>query len=60
MAGIAASLLLTGCGKMTGIGDAGCAAYAEARMDMPRGEALTGQWGAWVADTDDRMTGTCR
>ncbi len=49
--------LLSGC--VTASGDAGCASYGEARLSMPRplpNDAL----GAWVAETDARMTGTCR
>jgi hypothetical protein len=32
----------------------------EARLDMPpRDTVLSGAWGEWIAETDDRMTGTC-
>lgn len=57
-----ATLTLTsGCAGTTVSGDAGCQSYAEARLDMPREVPLpSGPWGAWVADTDDRLTGTCR
>lgn len=45
---------------MTVVGDAGCSAYSEARLDMPRLEPLPSTaWGGWIADLDDRMTGTC-
>jgi hypothetical protein len=55
------ALLMSGCAGMTVNGDAGCTAYAEARLDMPRDERVpAGRWGLWIADTDDRMTGVCR
>jgi hypothetical protein len=57
----ALALLMTGCaGTMTGGIDAGCISYAEARLAMPGKSLPAGPWGGWVADTDDRMTGTCR
>ena len=43
--------------------DAGCAAYAEARLTIPAAETITTApqpWRDWVVDTDTRMTGTCR
>lgn len=49
--------ILSGC--VTAGRDAGCLAYAEARIAMPRpvpNDAL----GQWVAVTDSRMTGACR
>lgn len=56
-----ACLLTSGCAGTTVTGDAGCAAYEEARLAMPRDVALPpGAWGGWIADLDDRMTGTCR
>lgn len=56
-----AALLTSGCAATTVPGDAGCAAYGEARLAMPRAEPVPGgAWGDWIADTDDRMTGTCR
>jgi hypothetical protein len=57
-----ATLLLIGCERTTAGGsDAGCISYAEARLSMPRADPLpTNKWGDWIADTDDRMTGTCR
>jgi hypothetical protein len=57
-----ALLLMSGCAATTVVGsDAGCAAYSEARLLMPRAEPLpTSKWGDWIVDTDDRMTGTCR
>ena len=60
--GVAALALLTsGCATTTASGDAGCVSYGEARLGMPRAEPVpTGKWGDWVADLDDRMTGTCR
>lgn len=44
-------------------GDAGCIAYGEARLALPDLSTLQDvpdPWAVWVADTDDRMTGTCR
>jgi hypothetical protein len=46
-----------------GAGDAGCASYAEARLARPAVEtvaAMPPAWADWIADLDDRMTGTCR
>jgi hypothetical protein len=46
-----------------GAGDAGCAAYAEARLARPPAETVAEvppDWAGWIADLDDRMTGTCR
>jgi len=46
-----------------GGGDAGCASYAEARLARPAAETVSEvppDWAAWIADLDDRMTGTCR
>jgi len=46
-----------------GGGDAGCASYAEARLARPAAEtvaAMPPAWADWIADLDDRMTGTCR
>lgn len=58
---ILALILTSGCAGTTVSGDAGCTAYGEARLLMPRAEPVpTGKWGDWIADTDDRMTGTCR
>jgi len=54
---------LTGCAAMTVAGDAGCASYAEARLTRPPAEtvgAVPPAWANWIADLDDRMTGTCR
>lgn len=57
----AAVILLTACAEMTASGDAGCASYGIARATMPSADTLPADpWGAWVADTDDRMTGACR
>jgi len=57
------AILLTGCAATTGAGDAGCASYAEARPARPPAEAVAEVppgWATWIADLDDRMTGTCR
>ena len=59
----ALAILLTGCGATTGTGDAGCMAYAEARLARPAAETVADvphPWADWIADLDDRMTGTCR
>jgi len=65
LCGLAVTLtLLTGCVATMGGGSeggAGCAAYSEARLSIPPAQTLpAGPWGSWVADLDDRMTGTCR
>lgn len=57
------TILLSGCGATMAGGDAGCLSYGEARIAMPPPETLaelTPSWQAWIADTDDRMTGACR
>ena len=57
------AILLTGCTKTMRAGDAGCSAYAEARLGRPANAKVTGvppEWAGWIADLDDRMTGTCR
>jgi hypothetical protein len=59
-AGAVLAILTSGCAGTMVSGDAGCASYGEARLTMPRTEPITGPWGEWVADLDDRMTGTCR
>ena len=54
---------LTGCAATMGAGDAGCASYAEARLARPPAETVAEMppdWADWIADLDDRMTGTCR
>jgi hypothetical protein len=54
---------LSGCAGTTVGGDAGCAAYAEARLARPAVETLATvprPWAEWIADLDDRLTGTCR
>lgn len=60
---VALAILLTGCAAMTATGDAGCTSYAEARLARPPAEtvaAVPSDWAIWIADLDDRMTGTCR
>ena len=43
-----------------GVGvDAGCTAYGEQRLSMPRPIENT-PLGQWVAVTDSRLTGACR
>lgn len=57
------AILLSGCVGTTGSGDAGCPAYAEARLGRPAAASVAAvppEWQAWIADLDDRMTGTCR
>lgn len=57
----AISLLISGCVTTPISGDAGCRSYGEARLAMPPAETVpAGAWGFWIADLDDRMTGTCR
>ncbi|WP_154664667.1 hypothetical protein [Gemmobacter nectariphilus] len=59
----ALAIPLSGCAATTGIGDAGCASYAEARLARPPAETVAevpSAWADWIADLDDRMTGTCR
>ncbi|WP_417722842.1 hypothetical protein [Salipiger sp.] len=59
----ALAILLTGCTATMGGGDAGCTSYAEARLARPPAEtvaAVPSDWADWIADLDDRMTGTCR
>ena len=59
----ALAILLTGCAATMGAGDAGCASYAEARLARPAAETVAEvppDWADWIADLDDRMTGTCR
>ncbi|WP_306120462.1 MULTISPECIES: hypothetical protein [unclassified Roseitalea] len=54
---------LTGCAATMGGGDAGCASYAEARLARPPAKTVgpvPPDWADWIADLDDRMTGTCR
>ncbi len=56
-------ILLSGCAATMGAGDAGCAAYGEARLDRPLVATIATvppAWARWIADLDDRMTGTCR
>ena len=60
---VALAILLTGCAATMGAGDAGCASYAEARLARPPAETVAEvppDWADWIADLDDRMTGTCR
>ena len=59
----ALAIPLTGCAATMGAGDAGCASYAEARLARPAAETVSEvspDWADWIADLDDRMTGTCR
>ena len=57
----AAAILPSACATTTVSGDAGCRSYAEARLAMPDPSTVPADaWGRWIADTDDRMTGTCR
>lgn len=57
------AILLTGCATTTVPGDAGCISYAEARLARPPAATVAEvppDWADWIADLDDRMTGTCR
>ena len=57
------AILLSGCATTTVPGDAGCISYAEARLARPPAETVAQvppDWADWIADLDDRMTGTCR
>ena len=57
------AILLSGCAATMGGGDAGCASYAEARLARPPAATVAEvppDWANWIADLDDRMTGTCR
>jgi len=59
----ALAIPLSGCATTIGAGDAGCASYAEARLVRPAAETVAEvppEWADWIADLDDRMTGTCR
>jgi hypothetical protein len=61
--GVTLVILLNGCAGTTVSGDAGCASYAEARLTRPPAETVATvprSWAEWIADLDDRMTGTCR
>jgi hypothetical protein len=60
---MAASLLLSGCAPRASFSDSGCASYGEARLARPPAETVAEvppDWADWIADLDDRMTGTCR
>ncbi|MFC3117646.1 hypothetical protein ACFOHS_02505 [Jhaorihella thermophila] len=55
--------LLSGCATTTVPGDVGCISYAEARLARPPAASVVAvppDWADWIADLDDRMTGTCR
>ena len=57
------AILPSGCSTMMVGGDAGCTSYAEARLARPPAAtiaAVPSDWATWIADLDDRMTGTCR
>jgi len=57
------AILLAGCAATTVPGDAGCIAYAEARLTRPPAATVAEvppDWARWIADLDDRMTGVCR
>ena len=59
----ALAIPLTGCAATMETGDAGCASYAEARLARPPAETVAevpSERAPWIADLDDRMTGTCR
>ena len=57
------AILLSGCAATMVPGDAGCISYAEARLAQPPAATVATvppAWADWIADLDDRMTGTCR
>ncbi|SLN50829.1 hypothetical protein PSA7680_02628 [Pseudoruegeria aquimaris] len=57
------AILLSGCAATTAGGNAGCISYAEARLARPPAASVADvppAWADWIADLDDRMTGTCR
>ena len=57
------AILLSGCAATMAGGNAGCISYAEARLARPPAATVTQvppAWADWIADLDDRMTGTCR
>ena len=54
-----ALILTSGCVTTMASGEAGCVAYGEARLAMPR-PLDASPLATWVADLDDRMTGACR
>ncbi|WP_146065186.1 hypothetical protein [Albidovulum inexpectatum] len=57
------AILLNGCAATTAGGNAGCISYAEARLARPPAATVATvppDWARWIADLDDRMTGTCR
>ena len=57
------AILLSGCAATMGTGDAGCISYAEARLARPPAATVATvppDWANWIADLDDRMTGTCQ
>lgn len=57
------AILLSGCAATMVPGDAGCISYAEARLTRPPATTVAEvppAWADWIADLDDRMTGTCR
>jgi hypothetical protein len=57
------AVLLPGCTASAPATDAGCIAYAEARLARPPAETVREvppRWADWIADLDDRMTGVCR
>ena len=59
----ALAILLSGCATTTVPGDSGCISYAEARLARPPAATVTAvppAWADWIADLDDRMTGTCQ
>lgn len=59
----ALAILLSGCAATTAGGNAGCISYAEARLARPPAASVADvppAWADWIADLDDRMTGTCR
>ena len=61
--GAVLAALMSGCSATMSGGSAGCTSYAEARLARPPAGTVRNvppAWAGWIADLDDRMTGTCR
>ena len=60
MIGTAMLTLLTACAETTASGDSGCVSYSIARLTIPDLGTDIDANAEWIADTDTRMTATCR